>query len=409
MVNRGSHGESVYINRFYSIKNGDLGSKHIFAGETRVVTKLEKNGGSIQSGVPGSIAFERSQGLQNGIVQGSGRKKGINRRLVATPDCGTNPDCTPPTSPPIEKFMYYYHGDHLGSFNMITDDAGAVYQHLEYFPYGETWVEEGGSSNNTPGYKFTGKELDLETGLYYYGARYYDPVLSRWISADPILGKYLPDLLDQRQTRKNWNHERDLPGMGGVFKPFNLGLYSYSHHNPLKFVDPDGRETKIIIIKDKFLDLLWFGSHAAISVDNPLGQPVLYDPAGSYDPKDSFGGSIRGTGDAFYGVDADLNQYIAFHEGQKSKVEVYTFATTQEQEQEIARRIEEAGGGIPLLCAVAVCQTVEDVGPFKNLGTIVRPGKLADKLQEIQSKSLEGSPSTTENIGDLVERVRELP
>jgi RHS repeat-associated protein len=117
-----------------------------------------------------------------------------------------------------------------------------VYQHLEYFPYGETWVEEGGSGQ-MPYYRFTGKELDPETGLYYYGARYYDPVLSRWISADPILGEYLPNQLDKRQLEKDWKPERNLPGMGGVFKSLNLGLYSYAHYNPLKFVDPLGLAT----------------------------------------------------------------------------------------------------------------------------------------------------------------------
>ena len=176
-VKRGQHGESVYINRFYAVKNGDLGCKHVFAGETRVVTKLEKDGGSIQSGVPGSIALVRSQGIQNAILQGTARRR------------GSTGGSRPPTArargtvnPPIEKFQFFYHGDHLGSSSFITDDAGAVYQHLEYFPYGETWVEEGGSGQ-MPYYRFTGKELDPETGLYYYGARYYDPVLSRWISA----------------------------------------------------------------------------------------------------------------------------------------------------------------------------------------------------------------------------------
>ncbi len=218
-VKRGQHGESVYINRFYAVKNGDLGSKHIFAGETRVVTKLEKDGGSIQSGVPGSVALIRSQGIQNAILQGSGTKKGINRRLP-NPDGST----TTGTNPPIEKFQFFYHGDHLGSSSFITDDAGAVYQHLEYFPYGETWVEDGGSGQ-VPGYKFTGKELDPETGLYYYGARYYDPVLSKWISTDPIISAYLDGEIN-----------------GGIYVPINLNLFTYAASNPLRYLDPDGRK-----------------------------------------------------------------------------------------------------------------------------------------------------------------------
>jgi len=98
-------------------------------------------------------------------------------------------------------------------------------------------VEEGGSNGNTPGYKFTGKELDPETGLYYFGARYYDAVLSRWISADPILGKYLPS----GDREKN----NDLPGMGGVFESKNLSLYDYSHSNPITLLDPDGNDVVV--------------------------------------------------------------------------------------------------------------------------------------------------------------------
>ncbi len=91
-----------------------------------------------------------------------------------------------------------------------------------------------------PYYRFTGKELDPETGLYYYGARYYDPVLSRWISADPMVVKYLPDLLDPRQQKRDWIPEQDLPGEGGIYNPLNLDLYGYVGNNPLNFVDPLG-------------------------------------------------------------------------------------------------------------------------------------------------------------------------
>jgi uncharacterized protein RhaS with RHS repeats len=72
-----------------------------------------------------------------------------------------------------EAFRYFYHPDHLGSTSYITDASGEVYQHLEYFTFGETFVEEHSNTDRTP-YLFNGKELDEETGLYYYGARYYD-------------------------------------------------------------------------------------------------------------------------------------------------------------------------------------------------------------------------------------------
>ena len=71
---------------------------------------------------------------------------------------------------------YYYHTDHLGSATLITDYRGKEYQRIEYTPYGESWIEltKNTGENYLP-YKFTGKELDEETGLYYYGQRYLDP------------------------------------------------------------------------------------------------------------------------------------------------------------------------------------------------------------------------------------------
>ena len=75
-------------------------------------------------------------------------------------------------SKPTDNFLYYYHPDHLGSTQYVTEANGAVYEHVEYFPFGETWVNEGGWNIT---HFFTSKELDVETNLYYYGSRYYDP------------------------------------------------------------------------------------------------------------------------------------------------------------------------------------------------------------------------------------------
>jgi RHS repeat-associated protein len=68
----------------------------------------------------------------------------------------------------------------------VTDANGEVSQHVEYVPFGEVFIEELSSSAklNTP-FLFNSKELDEETGLYYYGARYYDPKTSLWLSTDP--------------------------------------------------------------------------------------------------------------------------------------------------------------------------------------------------------------------------------
>ena len=127
-----------------------------------------------------------------------------------------------------------------------------MFQHLEYFPFGETFVEEHSNTQRAP-YLFTGKELDEDTGLYYYGARHYDPRTSLWQSADPVLAKYLPSAGEEAgptddikislpSLANNYGSPRHaLPGIGGVFTGKNLSLYAYTQQNPVRYRDPDGR------------------------------------------------------------------------------------------------------------------------------------------------------------------------
>jgi RHS repeat-associated protein len=109
----------------------------------------------------------------------------------------------------------YYHSDHLGSSSVITDQSGQQVAHYEYSPYGAITVNElaNGQTGQPANYYFTGKELDA-TGLYFYGARYYDPEIGRFITADTIVQ--------------------------APYDPQSLNRYAYCRNNPLNYVDPSG-------------------------------------------------------------------------------------------------------------------------------------------------------------------------
>ena len=199
---------TAYISPYMVVSNGGNYSKHIYMGSQRIVSKLSNSGIFAASPVTATQQQakyalqshkikERSDSLEvvyNGTAQTGG--------LISS-----NPAST--------AGSYFYHPDHLGSSSLITDGTGALTQHIRYVPFGEVFVEERTNSWSTP-YKFNGKELDEETGLYYYHARYYDPRLSVWLSVDPLAEEYP-----------------------------NISSYVYCVNNPVKYVDPDGMRLRV--------------------------------------------------------------------------------------------------------------------------------------------------------------------
>jgi RHS repeat-associated protein len=89
----------------------------------------------------------------------------------------------------VENDIYFYHTDHLGSSSWITYTDGSVTQHMQNLPFGEPFIDQRATSYDIR-YKFTGKEMDSETGYQYFGARYYNSDISVWLSVDPASELY---------------------------------------------------------------------------------------------------------------------------------------------------------------------------------------------------------------------------
>ena len=121
----------------------------------------------------------------------------------------------------------YYHLDAIGNIRVVTDQNGTVVERHDYLPFGEECSTGACASN--PGLtgsqprRFTGKERDAETGLDYFGARYYRSAMGRFTTVDPLVAPHV-NLTDPQ----GWNR------------------YSYARNNPLRYLDPDGRLTIII-------------------------------------------------------------------------------------------------------------------------------------------------------------------
>ena len=258
---------SVNKNRF---------TKHYFIGEKRIASRIGtglfnnvygRNGSYVTAGQQDYAermnqiqkqkeAYYKQQGIAPGVPTMKGAygdpentKRGYNSIIdtlgnhdvpqgwIQTPRPNTTPNTNP--GPPVswndpsnpddpqagygyipndttKEETFFYHSDHLGSTSYITDDHANITQYDAYLPYRELLVDEHSSSEDLP-YKFNGKQFDEETGLYYYGARYMDPKISMWLGVDPLMEKY--------------------PNVTG---------YCYTMDNPIKFIDPNGKETYVI-------------------------------------------------------------------------------------------------------------------------------------------------------------------
>ena len=224
-------------------------TKHYFLGDKRVASRIGtglfnnvygRNGSYVTAGQQDYAermnqiqrqkeAYYKQQGIAPGVPTEKGAygdpentKRGYNSIIdtlgnhdvpqgwIQTPRPNTTPNTNP--GPPVswndpsnpdnpqpgygyipndttKEETFFYHSDHLGSTSYITDDHANITQYDVYLPYGELLVDEHSSSEDLP-YKFNGKQFDEETGLYYYGARYMNPITSLWYGVDPLAEKF---------------------------------------------------------------------------------------------------------------------------------------------------------------------------------------------------------------------------
>jgi len=210
---------TAYVSPYFVVSNGGAYTKHIYAASQRIASKLgNEDGFGADPRRVEQAGGKKISDFQQGNV--GERFKALGYEYSAPEKEKVEKDSSM-DSEAEEKLIFFYHPDHLGSTSYVTDADGNIAQHVEYIPYGEVFVEERNNSFST-NYLFNAKELDNETGLYYYGARYLDPTGAMWLSVDPMWEKYA-----------------------------GMSPYNYCAGNPVKLVDPDGNEIRFFGVDRK--------------------------------------------------------------------------------------------------------------------------------------------------------------
>ena len=220
-VNFNLHNAMFYPNAYINFNSNGYYTKHYYNGMERIASKLGDQNLPIHTHDP---ELQDRKEWQDSLMRKNVTE--ITCYQFLEPGQEQDPDNPKPVFElpvigisnlqPSSDGIYYYHPNHLGSTCYVTDGNASVQQGFLYAPFGEITNEYNSSfgSSVLPKYSFNAKELDEETGMYYYEARYMAPPV--FISRDPLFEKY------------------------PTFTP-----YAYCANNPIKYIDPTGEEIDI--------------------------------------------------------------------------------------------------------------------------------------------------------------------
>jgi RHS repeat-associated protein len=186
--------------------------------------------------------FKRNLHFHAGVPTSLNNLPALAPDTAALVKCSAGGTLTLPAHP---RRVYFYHADHLGSGNVVSDETGQVVEELSYYPFGLLRHRYSLTGNTySSEYTFSGKERDADSGLFYFGARYYDPVLCVFASVDPV-SMHRPEV--------------------GLQDTEHLNSYEYAGNNPLVLMDPDGNS--------------WFSkhvSHAVSGIGNAFKREMVH-------------------------------------------------------------------------------------------------------------------------------------
>ena len=208
---------TAYVSPYLVIGANGQATKHYYNGVERMVSRLAgdainyANTTNMIGNHSGTLPTRQQGDLDHVFDEFSLGTISVVNATPPTGNCETEGNC-PST-------LYFFHPDHLGSSSFLSDENGDPYQFFLYLPFGESMAEQSAGAWSSE-YRFSGKELDEGTNLYYFGARYYDPTISLWHGVDPLASK-IPD----------WSP------------------YSYTLNNPIVYTDPDGKSPISIFAK----------------------------------------------------------------------------------------------------------------------------------------------------------------